>query len=145
MRWLVLALVVSVAVVGSVVTAAVRLADGRDTYGFKEHVPESGAEKQAAGVALAYFRGLLRARPDEACRAVTEPLATAMRCATNPRIPRDMRVSADGRLRVAHISLEAAESHAWILGISPGPRQDVLLRRVGSRWRVADNHAFGLA
>jgi hypothetical protein len=88
---------------------------------------------------------LLRALPAEACRAVTEPLATSMRCATNPRIPRDAEGSADGRLRVGHISLEAAEGHAWILGISPGPRQAVSLRRVGSVWRVVGTHAFGLA
>jgi hypothetical protein len=83
--------------------------------------------------------------PDEACRTVTEPLATSMQCATKPRIPPKLRVSADGRLRVTHISLEGAEGHAWISGISPGPGQNVSLRRVGSVWRVAGNHAFALA
>jgi hypothetical protein len=145
MRWLVLALVVSVAVVGSVVVAAVRLGHGGDTYEFKEHAPESDEEKQAAGVALAYFRGLLHDRPDEVCRVVTEPLITSMRCATNPPIPRAMEVAADDRLRITHISLEAGKGHAWISGISPGPRQDVSLWRVGSLWRVVGNHAFGLA
>jgi len=96
-------------------------------------------------VAVAYFRGLLHARPDEACRTVTEPLATSMRCATKPRIPPELQVSADGRLRVTHISLKGAEGHAWISGILPGPAQNVSLRRVGRVWRVAGNDAFGLA
>jgi hypothetical protein len=145
MRWLVLALVVSAALVGVVVMAAVRSGDEGSFYGFKEHAPESDDEKRAAGVAVAYFRGLLHARPDQVCRTVTEPLATSMQCATKPRIPRKLRVYADGRLRVTHISLNGAEGDAWISGISPGPAQNVSLRRVGRVWRVAGNHAFGLA
>jgi hypothetical protein len=145
MRWLVLTLVVSVAVVGSVVVGAVRFGAGRDTSEFKEHAPESDEEKEAADVALAYIRGLVHARPDAVCRTVAEPLATSMGCATKPRIPRDMGVSATGRLRVIHISLEASDGHAWISGISPGPLQDVSLQRVGSLWRVVGNHGFGLA
>jgi hypothetical protein len=146
MRWLVFALVMSLGFVGFVVVAAVRSGDEEGSfYGFKAHAPASDEEKRAAGVAVAYFRGLLHARPDEVCRTVTEPLTTSMRCATHPRIPRDGRVFADGRLRVTHISLKDSEGHAWISGVSPGPAQDVSLRRVRGAWRVIGNHAFGLA
>jgi hypothetical protein len=112
MPCLVLALVLSVAFVGFVVVAAARSADEGSFYGMKEHPPESADEKRAASVAVAYFHGLLRAQPDEACRAVTEPLATSTRCATVPRIPSELQVSADRRLRVTHISLEGAEGVA---------------------------------
>jgi hypothetical protein len=146
MRWLVIATAASIAFIVFVVVAATRSDSEGTFYGFKEHPPRSDQEKLAAGVAVAYFRGLVRERPDEVCRTVSEPLTSLLRCETEPRIPGKLQVAADGhRLRVTHISLDATDGHAWISGISPGPAQDVALRRVQGSWRVVANHAFGLA
>jgi hypothetical protein len=145
MRWLILVFVLSVSFTAFVVVAAVTSGPTSSHDDFRPHKPGSDDEKAAARVAVAYFRGLLRERPDEVCRMVTEPLTTSMRCTTRPRIPRKMRVLADGRLRVTHISLNVAEGHAWISGISPGPAENVSMRRVGKTWRVIGNTAFGLA
>jgi hypothetical protein len=143
MRWLVLVSVLLISFTAFVVVTAVTYRPaGHDD--FKPHEPESGEEKAAAGVAIAYFQGLLRERPEEVCRTVAAPLATSMRCTTRPRISRGRRVHADGRLRVTHISLDDAKGHAWVSGISPGPSQDVSLRRIGGTWWVVDNRAFGL-
>jgi hypothetical protein len=147
MRWFVVAFVLSVLFTAFVVVAAVTSGPASSPDDYELHEPESEQEKAAARVAITYFRGLLDARPDAVCRTVTEPLTTAMRCATRPRIPRDRRVSADGhhRLRVTHIALHGATGFAWISGISPGPGQRVSLQRVGRAWRVAGNSACGLA
>lgn len=145
MRWLVLALVLSASFTAFVVVAAVTSGPAASPDDFEQHEPESREEKAAAGVALAYFRGLLRKRPDAVCRTVTEPLTTSMRCQTRPRIPPELEVAADGPLSVTHISLDAAEGIAWISGIEPGPGQRVTLRRVDDTWRVTGNHSFALA
>jgi hypothetical protein len=102
-----------------------------------EHAPESKDEKAAARVVMAYVDGLVRECPDKACLVVAEPMATEMRCATRPRIPRDMQMGPTSeRPRVAHISLSGDEGHAWIANVSPGPLEDVSLRRVETAWRV---------
>jgi hypothetical protein len=146
MRWLIVAFVLSVSFTAFVVVAAVTSGPAASPDDFKPHKPDSDDEKAAARVAIAYFRGLLNERPDEVCRTVAEPLVTSMRCTTRPRIPRKLRVSADGDpLQVTHIDLGDAKGHAWISGISPGPAQNVSLRRVGTTWRVVGNSAFGLA
>jgi hypothetical protein len=64
-------------------------------------------------VAVASFRGLLHARPDEVSRTVTEPLTTSMRCRTG----RELRATGASLPTAAYgrrISLKSAEGHAWI-------------------------------
>src|SRR4051794_33498241 len=147
MRWLLLALVLSVGFAAFVVVAAITSGPAASPGDFREHAQESKDEKAAARVVMAYVDGLVRERPDEACLVVAEPIATEMRCATRPRIPRDMQMGpTSDRPRVAHISLSGDEGHAWIANVSPGPLEDVSLRRVQTAWRVVGKSGgFGLA
>jgi len=147
MRWLLLAFGLSVGFAAFVVLAAVTSGPAASPDDVREHAPESKDEKAAARVVMAYVDGLIRERPDRACLVVAEPMATAMRCATRPRIPRDMQMGpTSDRPRIAHISLSGDQGHAWIANVSPGPMEDVSLRRVQTVWRVVDRSgAFGVA
>jgi hypothetical protein len=147
MRWLILAFLLSAGFVAFVVVAAVTSGPEASPDDFRQHAPESKDEKAAARAVITYVDSLILERPDRACLVVAQPMATLMRCATRPRIARDMQMGPTGdRPRVAHISLSGDEGHAWITNVSPGPLEDVSLRRVGTAWRVVGKSgAFGLA
>jgi hypothetical protein len=147
MRWLVLAFVLAVGFVAFVVVAAVRSGPAASPDAFREHAPETADERAAARVVLTFVDGLIRERPEQACRVVAEPLATALRCATRARVPRALRTGSTGeRPRVVHIALQGGPAHAWVAEVSPGPLEDVSLRRVGRVWRVVGKSGgFGLA
>jgi len=146
MRWLLFALTLAAMFTVFVVVAVVRSAGTqRGPAQFELHEPETDEEHAAARAAVAYLRGLARDRPADVCRVVAEPLTTTMRCATRPRIPKDMRVSQHGRLRIINIRVRGNSGDAWAGGVSPGPTQGISLLRVGRAWRVVANHAFGLA
>jgi hypothetical protein len=138
-----LALLVLV-VVGAVVAVTLGERDrGGSFYGFRSHPPESRDERADAASTVAYARAIVKGDSARACEYAADESFRRLRCARRPRS--DRYLTAVGEVRAYHVDLDGDRADVWLDGVEPGPVHSFELRRVGSRWRVVGDTAFGLA
>ena len=135
---------VSLAVIGAVVAVVLGERDGGGSfYGFRPHLPETRDERLAAANALAYARAIVDGDSSRACTYAAGENFDRLRCASRPRS--DRYLHAVGKVHASHVALAADLADVWVDGIQPGPGHSFQLRRIGPKWRVISDTAFGLA
>ena len=145
MRVMLLALLL--AVVGAGVALALDQRDEEGSfYGWRPHPPETAEEKAAAASASAYVRAILAQRADRACEHAAGATFRRLRCArAQPRIPRGLQLSTDGRVSVYHVNVRGATASVELSNLVPGPAHAFTLQRLGGTWRVFADDAFARA
>jgi hypothetical protein len=117
-RWLILAVIASLAFTAWVGVSAVTSGPEGDPEVAEPHKPDTDQERLVARVATKHVRRLIRARS----------------------------LSADGQVELESVGLrDEASASATFTGLLPGPAVTVWLVREGDRWRAIRHDSYATA